>query len=200
MARTGERATVTTTLPERVAGSGSYYGRELFRPGTIMGQILAIHTFFYVTFSILLFIMNQIVGVYGPRIVLNQMLSWRTLQLHTSAGVVALICFTVSSVGCGSLAFIVLVGRSRRALDFAATTIAVHFCCTCIYGGFPKSFTWWATNVLCTAAMTVVCETLSRRQELRDININTSSSNHGTAKNNGGEGDRDIEAQVENDA
>lgn len=206
MARTGERATVTSTISERVAGTGSYYGRELFKPGRIMGQILAIHTFFYVTFSILLFIMNQVVGVYGEKhLILNQMLSWRTLsQLHTSSGVVALMCFTVSSVGCGSLAFIVLVGRSRRALDFAITTISMHFCCTCIYDGFPKSGTWWTTNILCTAAMTVVCETLSRRQELRDININGSSGNNksnsnmnGSKGNGGGEGERDIEAQVE---
>lgn len=198
MARTAERATVTSTLSERVVGSGRYYGRDLFKPGTIVGQIVAIHMFFYLTLGLLLFTMDEIVGVYDVSIV-RQMLDWRTLQYTTSSGVVALICFAASSVGCGSLAFVVIVGRSRRALDFAMTIIAVHFCCTCIYSSdIPKSATWWTTNAACAAAMTLVGETLSRRRELRDINMNMNINNNNAGKTNGGgEEERDVEAQLE---
>ncbi len=135
----------------------------------------------------MLFVLNHTLGVasiyalrrHGP-LILDQMLAYRALRLDTSPGLAAVFSFTTSYVLCGSLAFVTVVGRSRRALDFAATTMCAHLVCCSMYGGFPVTGLWWGLNLSCTAAMTVVCEMLSRRLELRAIAAPT--------------GDRDIEA------
>lgn len=159
-------------------GGGSFYVREGFNPGKIVTQIATIHLFFYVTFAFLLFVLNHILGVasiYSVRrtgpLILDQMLAFRALSFGTSPGVAAIVSLCTSSVLCGSLAFVTLVGRSRRALDFSATMMGVHLVCCSLYGGIPLSFLWWGLNGACLATMTVVCETLSRRVELREIAV-----------------------------
>ncbi len=167
--------------------AGGYYGRENFQPGRIVGQIAAIHAFFYMTFAILLLILDYVLGVsavssghIGP-LIIDQMLSYRALSLRSAGGLAAAIALVISSVVSGSLAFVSVVGRARRALDFSATMMAVHLLCCSLYAGLPRTMTWWGLNIGCTIAMTIVCETMSRRMELRDISVPTR--------------ERDIEAQ-----
>lgn len=160
------------------ANSGMFYGREGFRPGKIVTQIATIHIFFYTTFAFMLFVLNHTLGVAsiyslrrtGP-LILDQMLAYRALSFRTSPGAAAIFSLCMSSVLCGSFAFVKFVGRSRRALDFSATMMTVHLVCCSLYGGIPLSFLWWVLNGACTVAMTVVCETLSRRVELREIAV-----------------------------
>lgn len=128
----------------------------------------------------MLFLLNHTLGVSsiyilkrtGP-LILDQMLSYRALSFKTSPGFVAIVSFAISSVLCGSLAFVSLVGRSKRALDFSSTLVATHLICCTLYGGFPRTILWWGLNVWCIAAMTVTCEVLSRRIELREIAVPT---------------------------
>lgn len=170
--------TVRTKLSEtRLPMAGGYYGRETFEPGRIIGQIAAIHAFFYFTFAILLLILDYVLGVsavssghIGPLIV-DQMLSYRALSLRSAGGLAAAIALVVSAVVSGSLAFISVVGRARRALDFSVTMMTVHLLCCSLYAGFPRTITWWGLNAGCTVVMTVVCETMSRKMELRDISV-----------------------------
>ncbi len=126
----------------------------------------------------LLFVVNHTLGVAsiyslrrtGP-LILDQMLSHRALSLRRSPGLAAAFSFAVSFVLCGSLAFVKIVGRARRALDFATTMFVTHLVCCTLYGGIPTSLLWWAINLTCMAAMTVMCEVLSRRIELREIAV-----------------------------
>lgn len=126
----------------------------------------------------MLFFLNLTLGVasisslnrHGP-LILDQMLSHRALRFDTSSGLAAIFSLAASSVLFGSIAFVTVVGRSRRAMDFAATSWTAHLVCCTLYGGFPTSGMWWGMNCACTAAMTFVCEMLSRRMEMRAIAV-----------------------------
>ena len=93
------------------------------------------------------------------------------MSLHTSPGVAAALALCASSALGASFAFVRMVGRARRALDFAVTVFTLHLICCTLYGGLPRTALWYGLNTACLIAMTVVCEALSRRIELREIAV-----------------------------
>jgi len=94
-----------------------------------------------------------------------------------------------------SLALVVLVGRAKQCLDFAATVHAVHLVVCIAYGSWPGSFYWWAVVITSLIVMAVLGEYLCMKRELAPIALagqDLSRSNGG-----GGAGARtnDIEMQ-----
>ncbi len=48
-----------------------------------------------------------------------------------------------------------------------------------VYGGFPKSLSWWLTNFVCFGVMAIFGEWLCMRSELKDIPIGGSLTGGG---------------------
>jgi hypothetical protein len=159
-----------------LAGSGSFYGREAFNPGVIVGQVVVIQLVFYLSNAIALMLFDYMLNIAPDRgpagtspLVLDQMLNHAVLSLETAPGVVASVAFAAATIiGC-PVAFVMFVGRSKRALDFSATLLLAHLVCCTAYGGFPSNPLWWALVLSCGICMTLLCEIWSRRLELRDI-------------------------------
>jgi Integral membrane protein S linking to the trans Golgi network len=159
------------------AASGSFYGRESFNPGVIVGQVIVIQLVFYFSNALALMLFDYMLNIAPDQrpgggaspLVLDQMLNHAVLSLETAPGVVAAGAFAAATiVGC-PVAFVMFVGRSKRALDFAATLLLAHLVCCTMYGGFPSNPLWWALVLFCGICMTLLCEVWSRRFELRDI-------------------------------
>lgn len=64
-----------------------------------------------------------------------------------------------------------IVGRGKRALDFACTLLISHVIATTMHSGFPKTLVWWVLNVLAAAGLATIAEAVSMRLELRDIAV-----------------------------
>jgi len=98
-----------------------------------------------------------------------------------------------------ALALVVLVGRAKQCLDFAATVHAVHLVVCIAYGGWPGSFYWWAVAVTSLIVMAVLGEYLCMKRELAPIALagQDLSRPNGGGGGGGGGGPRtdDIEMQ-----
>lgn len=76
----------------------------------------------------------------------------------------------MAEVGASACAFVVLVGRAKRALDFSTTLFAMHLGCVVLYSKeFPGTLVWWIVNGGGVVAMTVVGEVFAKRQEIREM-------------------------------
>lgn len=157
---------------------GAFYGRERFSPSLILSQVILIQVAFYTADAVVLLVLDYILGVpaflsrgQNGMLLYDQMLRHSTLSTHTSAGLIALSAYSFAAVVCGPLAFVAIVGRSKRALDFSITLSIAHLVCCWMYGGFPTSPLWWCLVVFAGVIMTFVCEVLTRRIELRDIAV-----------------------------
>jgi hypothetical protein len=161
-------------------GSGSFYGREAFNPGVIVGQVVVIQLVFYASNAIALMLLDYMLNIAPDQhivdrspLVLEQMLNHTALSFGTGSGVIASVAFAAATiVGC-PVAFVMFVGRSKRALDFSTTLLLAHLLCCTAYGGFPVNPLWWGLVISCGVCMTLLCEVLSRRVELRDIAVPT---------------------------
>lgn len=100
------------------------------------------------------------------------MLDHDRLTLSHFPGWVSCTALLVSACGPTALCFVAVVGRARRALDFAATLLVSHIIATTVHSGFPMRIFWWIVNVIAAAGLATVAETLSLRVELREISIN----------------------------
>ena len=63
----------------------------------------------------------------------------------------------------------VLVERAKKCLDFTATLFLIHAMLCVAYAGWPRSFEWWAVNLVSLILMAVLAEWLCLRRELREI-------------------------------
>jgi Integral membrane protein S linking to the trans Golgi network len=163
----------------QAAASGSFYGREDFKPGVIASQVALIQVVFYLTNAMLLVTLDYVLGVpafslhghSNAPVFIDQLLDHAALSLRTSPGVIAVVSFVVATVVACPVAFVALVGRSKSALDFSVTLCIAHLACCALYAGFPTTPLWWIVVGTCGAVMTVVCELLSRRVEMRAIAV-----------------------------
>lgn len=101
----------------------------------------------------------------------DQILDYERITLAHFPGWVTSTALVLSAVGPTSLAFVAVVGRSRRALDFAATLLVSHLIATTVHSRFPTTFIWWALNIVAAAGLAAVAEAISLRLELRDIAV-----------------------------
>lgn len=69
----------------------------------------------------------------------------------------------------GSVFLTIVVGKSKKCLDFSITLFLFHFISTFAYGGFPYHFDWWIVNIVGTILMVVLGEYLCSRREMEDI-------------------------------
>lgn len=160
-----------------VVSTGSYYGRESFKPAEIVQHVAAIQAAFYLSDLLLITVLDYVLGVsvHSARgqfsTLRRQVLDHTVPALDTSAGLIAVAAFYISIIVVSSAAFTYLVGRSKRALDFAFTLLAVHFVVCALAYGLPASGLWWFMTGSAGVVMVLVSEALSRRLELREIAV-----------------------------
>lgn len=117
----------------------------------------------------LLLLFQRATGTVAP--IIEQMLDYKRVTLIHFPGWVTSTALIVSAIGPTALAFVAIVGRARRALDFSATLLVSHVVATTVHSGFPTTIAWWALNLLAAAGLAAVAEAVSLRLELRDIAV-----------------------------
>lgn len=58
-----------------------------------------------------------------------------------------------------------------QSLDYTATLYIIHTVLCIVYGGVPRSLSWWLTQLVCFGITTIFGEWLCMRSELREIPI-----------------------------
>lgn len=113
------------------------------------------------------------------------MLDHSRLTLSHFPGWVTCTALILSLAGPTALAFVAIVGRARRALDFAATLLLSHVLATAVHSGFPDRPFWWVLNILAAGSLAAVAESVSLRLELREISVAGSGSGNSGGNANG---------------
>lgn len=152
-----------------MAVNGSYYGRERFDPLLILAQIVLLQACFYLSYLTLLLLFNRATGTEAS--ITDQLFNHTYITLRHFPGWVTCTALLLSAAGPTALAFVGIVGRAKRSLDFATTLLVSHLIATTVHSGFPNSLMWWLLNIVAAVALATVAETLSLRVELRDIAV-----------------------------
>lgn len=126
--------------------------------------------------------------------VTDQIFNHTYITLRHFPGWVTSAALVLSAVGPTALAFVAVVGRARRSVDFACTLLVSHLIATSLHSGFPVTPMWWVLNVLAAAGLATVAEALSMRVELREIAVRADPADRRAFK------DDDIEAGRTDDA
>ncbi|KAJ9463439.1 Protein SYS1-like protein [Diplonema papillatum] len=149
-------------------------GRIIVDPQLIASQIVLLQGSFYLILSLFFFVTE---GMLHHRTRFELIFNARILSFHTVDGVVGVMTNLVASL-VGSWTLLVVVGRSKQCLDFAATLFFFHFILCWKFYGFP-SYLWWCLTLIDVSSMTIVSEYLCMRQELREIPIQNPDERHG---------------------
>jgi len=138
---------------------------SVWDPRLIIYQIFAVQCLYYILLGLFLGMFDVMVG---HTLTLDQIFGYPSMNVHSARGwVVILSCFaTAISNGVGLL---FIVERSKKCLDHTATAFIFHLIAVWIYGGFPKTWTWWIVQFFCFIIMVVLGEYLCMRKELQDI-------------------------------
>lgn len=150
-----------------MAMTGAFHGRDRFDPVLIVAQIVLLLASFYTSYLLLLVLFQRATGTPAP--IVDQMFNFRRLTLSHFPGWITATALVLSMIAPTALAFIAVVGRAKRAADFAATLFVFHLVATTLHSGFPSSAMWWVLNLAATAGLATVAEAVSIRIELRDI-------------------------------
>lgn len=156
-----------------------FYGRERFDPGLILSQIIILQTAFYLSFTALLLGFDRILGVHAP--VSSQIFDHRALTLREFGGWVTALAMLIANVPT-AIAYALLVGRSKRCLDFACTIFIAHMIATALHSGMPKTFSWWGLNAASVLVLVIISEALCVRMEMQEIETCGSMSSIGSRK------------------
>ncbi|PXF47722.1 Protein SYS1-like [Gracilariopsis chorda] len=152
-----------------MAVNGTFYGRDRFDPILILAQIVLLQASFYTSYLLLLVMFNYATGTTAS--ITDQMFNHTYITLRHFPGWVTCTALLISAAGPAAIAFVALVGRAKRCIDFACTLFISHIIATTVHSGFPNTIMWWLLNIVATAALSTVGEAVSLRLELREIAI-----------------------------
>ncbi|GAB0491848.1 hypothetical protein MMPV_003103 [Pyropia vietnamensis] len=126
--------------------SGTFYGREPFDPLLILAQITLLQFAFYAALAATTLTLNAITGVSTP--LHYQLFSADAYDTSAIPGYVSMAAFLLTAAAPVPAAYVAVVGRARRAADFAATVYLGHAVAVGVYGGeIPRRLGWWAVMV-----------------------------------------------------
>jgi protein SYS1 len=164
-------------LPQRPAMP--FYGRERFDPSLILAQIIILQSTFYLSLTALLLVFDRVLGVNA--LVSAQVFDHRALTLREFGGWVTSAALLIANIPT-AFAYVAMVGRSKRSLDFACTIFIAHLIATILHSGMPASLTWWGMNAVSVMVLVVLCEFMCMRIEMQDIQVSSSGSSSGLRK------------------
>nr|CAG4635775.1 EOG090X0FH3 [Artemia franciscana] len=147
--------------------SGSFR-HSVWDPALIISQIVAIQCIMYFFTGLLILLMHFLVGAH---LSLDCVYKIEELNLKGVIGrTIIAIFLIIALLNAASIWF--LVGRTKLCLDFSTTIHILHLLFCWHYSGFfPKTATWWITNILCVAITCVCAEFLCLRSEMKAIPI-----------------------------
>ncbi|GAB4817788.1 hypothetical protein N2152v2_004834 [Parachlorella kessleri] len=148
---------------------GTLYGATVWSPTLIIAQIIAVQCAFYACLGLLAWLL---VGSYVPKLTLHQFFDWRWISFRSFTGWM-LVVTNVCTAFAAAVALRIVVERSKKCLDFAATLYLIHLLVVWIYSGFPKEFAWWLVNGTGLAVTAVLGEYLCMQKELQEIPISS---------------------------
>lgn len=150
-----------------------FYGTVVWDLWLIVGQIVCLQCFYYLTLGVFLTIF---VGTRVPRMSLVYFFDYATVTTSTVTGWCVIASFLFSSLaGAGHMLY--LIERAKKCLDFSATVYVIHLFICIVYGGWPSSTTWWVLNGTGIAVMALLGEYLCIKREQREIPITRYRSN-----------------------
>eukprot|EP00217_Crustomastix_stigmatica_P008753 CAMPEP_0183806170 /NCGR_PEP_ID=MMETSP0803_2-20130417/38864_1 /TAXON_ID=195967 /ORGANISM="Crustomastix stigmata, Strain CCMP3273" /LENGTH=167 /DNA_ID=CAMNT_0026050931 /DNA_START=145 /DNA_END=651 /DNA_ORIENTATION=- len=154
-----------------------FYGATVWDPVMIIAQIACVQCLFYMSLGVLLW---MTVGAYVDRLTLYYVFDYRSLSVHSRVGWLCVLAFLANA--CVTACVLpVVVERAKKCLDFTATAYVVHTVLCVTYGGWPRTFEWWAVNGTCVIVMAVLGEWLCLRRELREIPLSSLSGGRTTS-------------------
>ena len=136
-----------------------------FVPSFILLQITALTSLSYVL-HILLLQLNYL--LFGTPLSLSRIFSSQYLDVATAAGWGSNIFVIMSSLLTAVLLSLI-VGKSKKCLDFTLTTFLLHVIFSIAHSGFPKTWDWWIVHAIGVATTACAGEWLCSRRELADI-------------------------------
>jgi len=69
----------------------------------------------------------------------------------------------------GAVLLAIIVGKSKKCLDFSVTLFLIHLFSCIWYAGVPAKLDWWIVHVMGTIVMVLLGEYLCSLKELSDI-------------------------------
>lgn len=150
--------------------SGSFYGREPFDPLLILAQITLLQFAFYAALAATTLTLNALTGVSTP--LHYQLFSPDAYDTSAIPGYVSIAAFLLTAAAPVPAAYVAVVGRARRAADFAATVYLGHAVAVGVYGGeVPRRLGWWAVMLGGGVIAAVVAGVAAMRLEMREIGL-----------------------------
>ncbi|KAJ1655329.1 hypothetical protein IWQ61_004906 [Dispira simplex] len=152
------------------------YNNE-FRSGTwdpimIISQITALQAITYVSLSLLVTVVQILLGVESS---LDHVLHFHNLRSDTVFGWMLAVVWALQA-GIGVLLLGYIVERVRLCIDFTLTFMFMHLVMVTIYSHqLPSYFFWWFTMVMYTVVMIIGGEWFCMRREMRPIQFGRQS-------------------------
>ena len=150
-----------------------------FDPVMTVLQIVCMQAVFYVGMGATLFVVDAV--TWQSRATTAQLFSATSLSsspLSEHSWWATVLSYTINGV-ITSFAMVHVVGKARKAADFAFTAVIIHCVVSLAYDARLQawaSWEWWLSMLLVASATTLLSETLCMRHELTDIPVGLFSS------------------------
>lgn len=136
-----------------------------FHPKLIASQIVCLQCFHYFLLAVF-FQINSF--LYGKSVTLDRIFTDAHIHLWRVSGWPDCAAVLLASL-VGAVLLTIIVEKSKKCLDFAATLFLLHLLLCTYYSRLPRTFDWWIVHVVGTVLMVVLGEYLCSRREMEDI-------------------------------
>lgn len=138
---------------------------NIFDPILVVSQIMLMQCSFYLAYGFWILLCNMIAGT---DVDLASIFAPSAMDFGHSYGWPPIAaCILAAPVSAISL--MLVVGRSKKCLDFGVTVAVTHLIACAIYETFPTSSCWWIANVTYAVVAITMGEWLCIRSEMQDI-------------------------------
>ncbi|EPE05158.1 integral membrane protein [Ophiostoma piceae UAMH 11346] len=106
----------------------------------------------------------------------EQVFGWSAIRGDTTQGYLMAFIWVLAGGLFSGAAIVIIVGRTKLVLDFAATLHVLHLAVVYLYTGtVPANLAWWATMAVSTCTAFLAGSWGCQHRELRPINFGGSS-------------------------
>ncbi|KNC97838.1 uncharacterized protein SPPG_06835 [Spizellomyces punctatus DAOM BR117] len=162
--------------------SSASFRTSTFDPILISAQIVALQSTYYLSASLIVFVLELLTG--SP-VTLNHVLMHDELRTDTVLGW-SLFLANLMNAGLGSYYLLIIVQRAKLCLDFSCTLHILHIVITTLYSrSLPKSFFWWFCFLCTLVVLSLGGEYLCMQREMEPITLAGTKKRQSTS--NGGD-------------